>query len=102
VRIAVLNGCYTADASPAIITSIDGLVGSTKEIADNAALDFARGFYTGLRRRSSVFDAFELGKSEIGNGAPRPGSRGANPGVFDPKIVVATAKTGIDLKELYL
>jgi hypothetical protein len=102
LRCVVLNGCYTAAASPAINRSVDAVVGSKGEIADNSALEFARGFYTALASGDSVGEAVERGKVESGLAAPAPGMRGENPGVFDPELIVATAKVGLNLKELYL
>jgi hypothetical protein len=102
LRCVVLNGCYTAEASPAINRVVDAVVGSRGEIADNSALEFARGFYTGLAKGESVGDAVERGKIEAGLTTPAPRMRGENPGVFDPELIVATAKTGINLKEMCL
>jgi hypothetical protein len=102
LRCVVLNGCYTADASPAINRAVDAVVGSKGEIADNSAIGFARGFYTGLAKGESVGEALERGKVESGFAAPAPGMRGDKPEVFEPEIIVATAKPGINLKELYL
>jgi Effector-associated domain 1/CHAT domain len=102
LRCVVLNGCYTGAASPAINPHVDAVVGSSGEVADDSALEFARGFYTGLAKGESVDDAFERGKREMGLTEPAPRNRGPNPGVFNPEIIVATAKAGINLKELYL
>jgi hypothetical protein len=102
VRCVVLNGCFTADAIAAIGDSVDAIVGSSSSIADDSALEFARGFYTAIAEGRPVGAAVKRGKLEMGLEGPMPPMRSTVLGVFDPENIVATGMGGINLEELYL
>ncbi len=66
VRCVVLNACFSALQADAIVKEIDCVVGMSPAIGDEAAIQFASGFYQALGYGRSVRTAFELGRSEIG------------------------------------
>jgi hypothetical protein len=65
IRCVVLNACYSEKQAQAIAEHIDCVVGMTKAIGDEAAINFATGFYRALGYGRDVQTAFELGKSQI-------------------------------------
>lgn len=60
----VLNSCYTATDAAAFRGAADLVAGSVNAIADDCALAFARGFYTGIAHRLPVAKAFAIGSAE--------------------------------------
>ena len=48
VQLVVLNACYSAPIATALLAHVDCVVGMTGAIQDNAAQNFAIGFYGGL------------------------------------------------------
>ncbi len=65
VRCVVLNGCFSATQAQAIVQEIDCVAGMSKDIGDDAAIQFAGGFYQALGYGRSVQTAFENGCNQI-------------------------------------
>ena len=61
----MLNGCHSADEAEAIAQHIRYVIGMNNEIQDQAAIEFAVGFYDALGAGESVEFAFKLGKNAI-------------------------------------
>jgi len=65
IRCVVLNACYSEGQAFAIADNIDCVVGMTKAIGDDAAIEFATGFYRALGYGRSVQTAFDLGTNLV-------------------------------------
>jgi hypothetical protein len=65
VRLVVLNACYTAPIAEALIAHVDCVVGMSGAIHDDAARNFAIGFYGGLGEHESIAAAFKQGRAAI-------------------------------------
>jgi CHAT domain-containing protein len=65
IRCVVLNACYSEPQAEAIARHIDCVVGMTQAVGDDAAIEFATGFYRALAYGRSVQTAFELGANQI-------------------------------------
>lgn len=65
VRCVVFNACYSQAQAEAVAPHVDCVVGTSREIGDDAAVRFAAGFYTALGYGRSVATAFDLGCNEI-------------------------------------
>ncbi|MBC8070943.1 MAG: hypothetical protein IAG13_21625 [Deltaproteobacteria bacterium] len=65
VRLVVLNACYTASIAEALLAHIDCVVGMSGAIHDDAARNFAIGFYGGLGEHESIAVAFKQGGAAI-------------------------------------
>ena len=61
----VLNACYSKFQAEAIARHIEHVIGMSQEIGDNAAIEFAVGFYSSLGARESIEFSYELGCSAI-------------------------------------
>ncbi|TMQ07326.1 MAG: hypothetical protein E6J90_22810 [Deltaproteobacteria bacterium] len=61
----VLNACYSAPIAEALLPHVDCVVDMTGAIHDNAARNFAIGFYGGLGEHQSIAAAFEQGKAAV-------------------------------------
>lgn len=70
IRCVVLNACYTDVQAIAISRYIDCVIGMSKPIGDEAAIEFARGFYRGIGWRRDVKRAFLLGQFQVGTRFP--------------------------------
>ena len=66
IRCVVLNACYSQLQAEGVAQSIDCVVGMRRAIPDQAAIEFAAGFYLGLGYGESVATAFDLGCNRIG------------------------------------
>jgi hypothetical protein len=66
IRCVVLNACYSESQARAIAEHIDYVIGMTKAIGDNAAINFASSFYRALGYGRSIKNAFDLGCIQIG------------------------------------
>jgi hypothetical protein len=66
VRCVVLNACYSEEQAQGIAKSIDCVVGMTRAVPDQAALQFAAAFYEGLGYGGSIAQAFGLGRNRMG------------------------------------
>lgn len=65
VACVVLNACFSATQAEVIAAHIPYVVGMHHEIKDDAAIDFAVGFYTALFDGESIDRAFEFGRNAI-------------------------------------
>jgi len=65
VKLAVLNACYSEVQAEALIAHVDCVIGMGGSIRDDAARNFAIGFYGGLGERESVAAAYQQGRAAI-------------------------------------
>jgi hypothetical protein len=65
MRCVVLNACYSENQAKAIAEHIDCVIGMSRAISDNAAIEFAQSFYQGLGYGRDVKTSFDLGCVEI-------------------------------------
>jgi tetratricopeptide (TPR) repeat protein len=65
IRCVVLNACYSKNQAEAIAKHIGCVVGMSKAIGDEAAINFAIAFYQALGYGKDVKTAFELGRVQI-------------------------------------
>ena len=65
VKLVVLNACYSDVQAHALLTHIDCVVGMSGSIRDDAARNFAIGFYGGLGERESITAAYKQGRAAI-------------------------------------
>ncbi len=65
IECVVLNACYSDVQAKAIAEHIPYVVGMNKAIGDQAAIEFAIGFYDGLGAGKSVKFAYKLGCNSI-------------------------------------
>lgn len=66
IRCVVLNACHSAEAARIIAEHVDCVIGMSNSIEDEAAVQFARGFYHALGQGQNVRAAFDLGVAQIG------------------------------------
>jgi len=64
-RAVILNACFTEPQAEAIAEHIDFVIGTRREIGDDTATAFSRGFYQALGAGRSIEDAFTLGCTQI-------------------------------------
>jgi hypothetical protein len=89
IRCVVLNACYSKIQAEAIGEHIDAVVGMSRAITDDAAINFAAAFYQGLGYDKSIQTAFELGRNQIAlSGLPEE----ATPQIFAPRVKAADIK----------
>ncbi len=65
IRCVVLNACYSKRQAQAIAEHIDTVIGMSKAIGDEAAINFAIAFYQALGYNRNLKTAFELGCNQI-------------------------------------
>lgn len=68
VKCVIVNTCYAEKQAKSIAQFIPVVIGTKKEISDDAAINFSTGFYTALSpdlSQNSLIKAFELGKIAI-------------------------------------
>jgi len=65
IRCVVLNACYSKRQAQAIAEHIDGVIGMSKAIGDEAAINFAVAFYRALGYGENLKRAFDLGCNQI-------------------------------------
>jgi len=65
IRCVVLNACFSKRQAQAIAEHIDCVIGMSKAIGDEAAINFAIAFYQALGYGQDVKTAFELGRNKI-------------------------------------
>lgn len=65
VECVVLNACYTKPQAEAIARHIEYVIGMSQEIGDQAAIEFAVGFYAALGAGEPIEFAYELGCNAI-------------------------------------
>jgi len=89
VKLVVLNACYSEPQAEALLAHIDCVVGMGGSIDDDAARNFAIGFYGGLGERESVIAAYKQGRAAISLAGLRDGDR--------PQLKV---REGVDANQL--
>jgi hypothetical protein len=62
IRCVVLNSCFSLSQAEAIVAHIPYVVGMKQAVKDDAAIDFAVGFYDALGAGDDIPQAFEMGK----------------------------------------
>jgi TIR domain len=65
IECVLLNACYSQDQANAIVQQINYVIGMSREIRDDAAIAFTRGFYTALGNGELIKKSYDLGKSQI-------------------------------------
>jgi hypothetical protein len=65
VKLVVLSACYSDVQAEALRAHVDCVVGMSGAIIDDAARNFAIGFYGGLGERESIAAAFRQGRAAI-------------------------------------
>ena len=61
----ILNACFTALQASSIVQHVDFVIGMNQPIIDEAAIQFAIGFYDGLASGESIPVAFKLGCTNV-------------------------------------
>ena len=64
-RCVVLNACYSDEQAQGIARAVDCVVGMAQAVSDDAAIDFAAGFYGGIAAGVSLAEAFALGRNRL-------------------------------------
>lgn len=62
IECVILNGCYSQTQAEAIVRHVPHVIGMQQAVGDQAAIEFAVGFYDALGNGESVEFAFESGK----------------------------------------
>jgi hypothetical protein len=91
VRLVVLSACYSDVQAEALRAHVDCVVGMSGSILDDAARNFAIGFYGGLGERESIAAAFRQGCAAISLEGLRDSDR--------PQLRI---RDGIDANQLVL
>lgn len=65
VECILLNACYSKVQADALVELVPFVIGMNQSIGDNAAIEFAKGFYDGLGYSRSYAEAFEFGLTAI-------------------------------------
>jgi len=65
VKLVVLNACYTESQAEALLAHVDCVVGMGGSIHEDAARNFAIGFYGGLGESEPVAAAYNQGRAAI-------------------------------------
>jgi CHAT domain len=65
VECVLLNACYSDVQADAIVEHINYVIGMSREIRDDAAIAFTRGFYTALGNGEPIKNAYDFGKSQV-------------------------------------
>jgi hypothetical protein len=65
VECVLLNACYSEVQAHAIVEHINYVIGMRREIRDDAAIAFTRGFYTALGNGEPINNAYNFGKSQV-------------------------------------
>lgn len=93
VKLVLLSACYSEAHAAALLTHVDCVVGMSGSIHDDAARNFAIGFYGGLGERESVAAAYKQGCAAISleglRDADRPQLK-VRDGVNASQLVLAT------------
>lgn len=61
----ILNACHSLNQARVIVNHIPFVIGMSKEIQDQAAIAFSRGFYRALSEKCSIQKSYEIGCAEI-------------------------------------
>ena len=65
INCVVLNACYSEAQAEAIYQHVNCVIGMNQAIGDDAAIQFAKGFYDGLGAGRTFEDAFYFGRNAI-------------------------------------
>ena len=65
VKCVLLNACHTEIQADAIVEHVEYVIGTSREILDEAAYFFSVGFYRGLGYGKSLEQCYELGCNAI-------------------------------------
>ncbi|MEM6353601.1 MAG: AAA-like domain-containing protein [Cyanobacteria bacterium P01_D01_bin.14] len=65
IECVLLNACYSQVQADALVELVPYVVGMNQSIGDNAAIEFAKGFYDGLGYNRTYDKAFEFGLTAI-------------------------------------
>jgi two-component system, cell cycle response regulator len=91
VKLVVLNACYSEVQAEALLAHVDCVVGVGGSIREDAARNFAIGFYGGLGERESVAVAYKQGRAAISLEGLRDDDR--------PQLKI---RAGVDASQLVL
>lgn len=98
IQCVFLNACYSKEQSEAIHQHIDYVVGMNQAIGDQAAIEFAIGFYDALGAGRSIEDSFELGCTAIDlEGIPESSTPVLK---INPRLLLSPSKEGIHREEI--
>jgi hypothetical protein len=88
IKCVVLNSCYSVTQARAIASTIDCVVGMSRAIDDNSAIQFAASFYQGLGFGRTFQTSYKLGCDQIDlSGLPNADSPRL---IFAPGVEAAT------------
>lgn len=91
IRCVILNACYSDVQAKAISKHIPCVIGMSSEIPDNAAIEFAAGFYQSLASGMSIQSSFAQGQKAIPNHS------------FDKKAIAKLkSRKGVDPAKEYI
>ena len=65
IKLIVLNACHSKEQAKEISQHIDSVIGMNQEIGDNAAIQYAKGFYRALAANKSIEFAHGFGIVQI-------------------------------------
>jgi hypothetical protein len=91
VKLVVLSACYTEGQAEALLAHVACVVGIDGAIGDDAACNFAIGFYGGIGEREPVGDAYKQGCAAI-----------RLEGLADADRPQLKAQAGVDVNQLVL
>jgi len=94
VKVVVLSSCYSASQADALLAHVDCVVGMSGAILDDAARNFAIGFYGGCGDQESVAAAFKQGCAAI--------SLGGVGDLGDKDLPQLNTRPGVDASQLVL
>ena len=66
VKCVVFNSCYSREQARVVAQHVPFVIGMSQEISDEAAIEFAFGFYHAIRDGVDIPKAFEYGKLAVG------------------------------------
>jgi O-acetyl-ADP-ribose deacetylase (regulator of RNase III) len=90
LRFVVLNACFSLSGAEQLLNQAGCVVGTTAQIADQAAIAFSGGFYRALSHGHSVKRAFDMGKASVQLYR------------LDPSVLQLVTRKGIDADGLKL
>jgi hypothetical protein len=102
-RVLVANGCYTESVCFSVRDCFEVVIGSKGEIADDACLAFAHGFYTAVSDGNSIAKAVRCGKLKMQLLKQRLQSRGNNlAAAFSTNRIVVFERRGVIAEQTFL
>jgi hypothetical protein len=90
LRFVVLNACFSLSGADQLLNQAGCVVGTTAQIADQAAIAFTGGFYRALSHGHSVKRAFDIGKASVQLYR------------LDPSVLQLATRQGVDADALKL